>query len=125
MLKEKAMKANPKRVIAIPPYGRRVLILVGFRNLIETIRAHKFGNEFVASFRNDPPTNKDAAYLYSDSHGRYILWLKSKRFCQDDIRHESTHLVEEVQEYVGESGGHEYRAYFGKWFYDEVKKRLR
>ncbi len=121
------MKKLPRRIILIPPYNRKCLVLVGFRNLQERVRRYKMGRVLINEFKpDDLPTKQDDAYIYHDDiHGRYILWLPNKKFTKEDIYHEGTHLAEYIQKYVGERGGHEYRAYFGAWFYKEVKKVLR
>lgn len=114
-----------KRIIFIQPYGRKCLVLVGFRNLKEQVQKHKMGRELTALIKNDPPTKGDDGALYHDNSGRYILWLPNKKATRETIQHEATHLVEYIHKYVGEGNAHEYRAYFPGWFYKEVKKALR
>lgn len=120
------MKKLPKRILVIPPYGRKCLILVGTRDLQNRVRRYKMGRELISMFKKDDlPTKQDDAMFYMDSRGRYIVWLPNRNVSGDSIRHEATHLVEEMQKYVGEKGGHEYRAYFPKWFEKEVRRVLR
>lgn len=120
------MKKLPRRIILIPPYNRKCLVLVGFRNLQNRVSKYKMGRELVAQFHTDLlPKKQDDAILYYDSKGRYILWLPSKNASKETIQHEAIHLAEFVHKYTGETGGREYRAYFPYWFYREVRKVLR
>ncbi len=122
------MKRNkPKKMILlIPPYGRKCLILVGFRDLQKRVMYYKMGKELSSMFKSHLlPTKLDDAQAYTDTRGRYILWLPTVTVTSESIKHEGRHISEWVQEYVGESGGHEYRAYFPAWFEEEVRKRLK
>lgn len=118
------MKKLPRRIIIIPPYGRKCLVLVGFRNLKERVRKYKMGRELTMMF-NESPTKQDDACIYHDSNGRYILWLPNRKPTKETLYHEATHLAEFVQKYVVEKGGHEYRAYFPAWFCKEVRRVLK
>jgi hypothetical protein len=120
------MKKLPRRIIIIPPYNRKCLVLVGFRNLQERVRKYKMGRELIAEFSQDKlPTKLEDGLLCHDSKGRYILWIPSNKASKETIQHEAIHLIEFIHKYVGETGGREYRAYFPSWFYKEVRKVLR
>jgi len=117
------MQKLPRRIIVIPPYNRKCLVLIGFSNLKECVHKYKMGKE-LASLFNELPSKDDSALLLNDTRGRYILWLPSRKVSNETLNHEATHLVDAIHRYVGEGNADEYRAYFPAWFNKEVRKVL-
>ncbi len=115
-----------KKLIRIPIWNRKLLIVTPPHDLLKATRAFKMGRELINQVKNDMPDKTlDACAYLCDKTGRYILWFPHRKSRNNTIIHETNHLVKHMMKYIGAQQERESHAYTQEWLCTEIRKMLR
>lgn len=113
-----------EKLMKIPIWNRKLLIVVEPSNVPRAIKTHKLGRRLMAQIKNDPPVKNCCAMIWMcDYTGRYILYFPKKPTLAT-IVHETNHIVKHMMKYICAQQEKEAHAYTQDYLFKEIRDFL-